>query len=107
MVPKRSNFRSHQAAIFQAFKSTYGTAPLEVAVTTWVTMLEMEMILRGNSGELGKYTVLSVLQDKIARFLYEYNDTSYTSLGLPPIPLDRSGIMISVHCILQPDQVQL
>jgi hypothetical protein len=40
---------SHQAAFFQAFKSTYGTAPrfdaslhtlwLEVAVTTWVTML--------------------------------------------------------------------
>ncbi len=44
-------------------------------------------------------------QIKIARFLYEYYDTSYTSLDLPPIPLDRSGI--SVHCILGPDQVHL
>jgi len=49
--------------------------------------------------------LLSVLPDKIARFLYEYHDTLYTSLGLPPIPLDRSGI--SVHSILRPDQVHL
>jgi hypothetical protein len=54
--------------------------------------LRWEMILHGNAGELGKNTVLSVLPDKIARFLYEYHDTSYTSLGLPPIPLDRSGV---------------
>ncbi len=67
--------------------------------------LRWEMILHGNAGELGKYTVLSVLPDKIARFLYEYHDTSYTFLGLPPIPLDRSGIR--VHGILRPDQVQL
>jgi hypothetical protein len=63
------------------------------------------MILHGNAGEMGKYAVLSVLPDKMARFLYEYHDTSYTSLGLPPIPLDRS--FISVHSILRPDQVQL
>ena len=62
-----------------------------------------EMILHGNAGEFGKYAVLPVLPDKIARFLYEYHDTSYTSLGLPPIPLDRSNI--SVHGILQPQQV--
>jgi hypothetical protein len=67
--------------------------------------LRWEMILHGNAGEMGKYAVLSVLPDKIARFLYEYHDTSYTSLGLPPIPLDRSGI--SVHGILRPDQVHL
>jgi hypothetical protein len=52
-----------------------------------------------------KYAVLSVLPDKITRFLYEYHDTSYTSLGLPPILMDMSGI--SVHGILRPDQVQL
>jgi len=51
--------------------------------------LRWEYILHGNAGEMGKYAVLSVLPDKIARFLYEYHDTSYTSLGLPPIPLDR------------------
>jgi hypothetical protein len=63
-----------------------------------------ETILHGNAGELGKYAVLSVLPDKIARFLYEYHDTSYPSLGLPPIPLDRSNI--SVHGILQQQQVK-
>ena len=63
-----------------------------------------ETILHGNAGEFGKYAVLSVLPDKIARFLYEYHDTSYTSLGLPPIPLDRSNI--SAHGILQLQQVK-
>ncbi len=45
------------------------------------------------------YAILSVFPDKIAGFLYEYHDTSYTSLHLRPIPLDRSGI--SFHRILQ------
>ena len=67
--------------------------------------LRWEMILHGNAGEMGKYAVLSVLPDKIARFLYEYHDTSYTSLGLPAMPLDRSDI--SVHSILRPEQVQI
>jgi hypothetical protein len=66
--------------------------------------LRWEMILHGNAGEMGKYAVLSTLLDKIARFLYEYHDTSYTSLGLPAIALDRSTI--NVHGILRPDQVQ-
>ena len=53
---------------------------------------------------MGKYAVLSVLPNKIARFLYEYHDTSYhSSLGLPAIPLDRSSI--SVYGILKPEQV--
>ena len=34
-----------------------------------------------NAGEMGKYAVLSTLPDKIARFLYEYHDKSYTYLG--------------------------
>ena len=67
--------------------------------------LRWEMILHGNAGELGTYAVLRVLPDKIARFLYEYHDTLYTSFGLPAIPLDRSGI--SVHSILRPEQVQI
>ena len=67
--------------------------------------LRWGMILHGNAGEMGKYAVLSVLPDKIARFLYEYHDTSYTSLGLPAMPLDRSDI--SVHSILRPEQVQI
>ena len=63
-----------------------------------------ETILHGNASEFGKYAVLSVLADKIARFLYEYHHTSYTTLALPPIPLDRSNI--SIHGILQPQQVE-
>ena len=61
------------------------------------------MILHGNAGEMGKYAVLSTLSDKIARFLYEFHDTSYTTLGLHAIPLDRSDV--NVHGILRPDQV--
>ena len=56
-------------------------------------------------GELGKYAVLFVLPDKIARFLYEYHDRLCTYLGLPAIPLDRS--QISVHSILRPEQALL
>ena len=65
--------------------------------------LRWEMILHGNSGKMGKYAVLSVLPDKIARFPYEYYDTSYTSLELPALPMCRSDI--SVHNILRTDQV--
>ncbi len=71
--------------------------------------LRSKIILHGNAGEMGKYGVLSVLPAEIARFLYEYRDTSYTSLGLPAIPLDQSNI--SVHGILnldlKPEQVQI
>ena len=56
--------------------------------------LRWESILHGNAGEMGRYAVLSVLPDKIARFLYEYHDTSYTSLALPAIPLDRSKFRV-------------
>ena len=37
--------------------------------------LRWRMILYGNTGEMVKYSVLSVLLDTITRFLYEYNDT--------------------------------
>ncbi len=57
----------------------------------------------GNAGEFGRYAVQAVLPDKIARFLYEYHDSSYSSLGLPSIPLDRSNV--SIHCIFLPQQV--
>jgi hypothetical protein len=55
--------------------------------------LRLDMILHGNAGELGKYAVLSVLPDKIAHFLYEYHDTSYTFLGVPPIPPRWTGVV--------------
>ena len=58
----------------------------------------------GDSGEMDKYAVLSVLPDENARFLYEYHDTSYTSFCFSAIPLDRSNI--SVHGSLKLEQVQ-
>jgi hypothetical protein len=57
------------------FYASLHTSWLEVALTTGVDALRWEMILHGNAGEMGKYAVLSVLPDKIARFLYEYHDT--------------------------------
>ncbi len=39
-----------------------------------------ETILHGNAGELGKYEVLSVLPDKIARFLYENHTPHWVCL---------------------------
>ena len=59
--------------------------------------------MHGNAGEMGKYAVLSILPDKIARYLYEFHHTWYGTLGLPAIPLDRSDV--DVHGILRPDQV--
>ena len=64
---------------------------------------EWESILHGNAGELGDYTELSILPDKIARFLYEFHSESYISLGLPPLPDDRSDT--NVHGVLKPPQV--
>jgi hypothetical protein len=40
---------------------------------------------------------------KIARYLYEYHADSYASLGLPPLPVDRSRT--DVHGILEPQEV--
>ena len=56
-----------------------------------------------NAGEFGKYTILKYLPDKIAQFLYEYHDSEYVSLDLPPLELDRSDI--NVHGVLNPYQV--
>ncbi len=65
--------------------------------------LDRESILHGNAGWLGDYTELSILPDKIARFLYEYHAESYSSFGLPILPDDRSRT--DVHGVLCPDQV--
>jgi hypothetical protein len=60
-------------------------------------------MLHGNAGEFGKYTILKYLPDKIAWFLYEYHDSDYVSLDLPPLELDRSDT--DVHGVLKPYQV--
>ena len=65
--------------------------------------LDWENILHGSAGSLGDYKELAVLPDKIARYLYEFHAGSYSSHGLPPLPVDRSEI--DVHGILKPPQV--
>jgi len=47
-----------------------------------------ENIVHGNCGEYGRYHELSVLPDKIARYLFDFDSDSYASLRLPEIPED-------------------
>jgi hypothetical protein len=69
--------------------------------------LDSESILHGNAGELGDYSELALLPDKIAGFLYEYHSESYSSLQpeLPQLPDDRSNF--NVHGMLTPHQIDL
>ncbi len=59
-------------------------------------------ILHDNAGKLGDYKEITVLPDKIARYLYEYHADFYASHDLPVRPADRSHI--NVHGILKPYQ---
>lgn len=63
-----------------------------------------ESILQGQVGEYGPYKVLSVLPDKVARYLFEYHAASFSSLNLPALPNDRrdSG---TIHSLLNAVQV--
>ena len=65
--------------------------------------LPWEMCLRGDAGKYGHYAVLSVLPDKLARFLFEYHSDLYKGLNLPVLPEDRS--QIDVHGLLKPQEV--
>ena len=60
-----------------------------------------ENILHGDCGEYGLYHELSVLPDKIARYLFEFNSDSFASLHLPEIPEDRSQVDVHALMILQ------
>ena len=64
--------------------------------------LRWENILHGDCGEYGLYHELSVLPDKIARFLFEFNSDSFASLHLPEIPEDRS--LVNIHALMDPPQ---
>jgi hypothetical protein len=59
---------------------------------------------QGNAGKLGNYPILSVLPDKVARFLFEYHSHRFESLDLPHLPADRSNF--DVHGALLDDKVQ-
>ncbi len=64
---------------------------------------DWKSILHGNAGKPRDYKELSVLPDKIARYLYEFHANLYASHSLPPLPVDRSNT--NVHGILKPHQV--
>jgi hypothetical protein len=61
------------------------------------------MTMQASSARMLSYMSCQIM-DKIAWFLYGYQDESYTSLHFPRIPLDRSNI--SGHGILLPQQVK-
>ena len=65
--------------------------------------LDYRKIKHGDAGKLGNYSILSVLPDKFARFLYEFHDYRFLSLDLPPLPADRSDF--DVHGALEDEQV--
>ncbi len=52
--------------------------------------LDYRKIKQGNAGPLGTYPILSVLPDKLARFLFEFHSGQFESLMLPLLPEDQS-----------------
>jgi len=48
----------------------------------------------------GKHSKLWYLPKKIANFLHEFHADDFGSLGLPPLPSDRSRL--DVHAMLRP-----
>jgi hypothetical protein len=65
--------------------------------------LDYRKIKHGDTGKSGNYSILSVLPDKFARFIYEFHDYRFLSLDLPPLPADRSDF--DVHGELKDEQV--
>ena len=65
--------------------------------------LRWENILHGDCREYGRYHDLSVLPDKIARYLFEFDSELYASLNLPAIPEDRS--QVNIHALMNQPQV--
>lgn len=63
-----------------------------------------EMIVHGNCGEYGRYAELAVLPDKLARYLFEFDSESYTSLDLPEIPREASSG--TIHSLMKAHQAR-
>jgi hypothetical protein len=51
----------------------------------------------------GKHSELRYLPKKIANFLHEFHADDFGSLGLPPLPSDRSRL--DVHAMLRPIEI--
>ncbi len=65
--------------------------------------LDYRKIKNGDAGKLGNYSILSVLPDKFARFLYDFHDYRFVSLDLSPLPAERSDF--DVHGALEDARV--
>ena len=66
--------------------------------------LDYRKIKNRNAGPLGIYSILSVLPDKFARFLFECHSGRFETLDLPILLDDRS--QFDVHCTLEDDKVK-
>ncbi len=60
--------------------------------------LDYRKIKQGDARKLGNYPVLSVLQGKSARCLYEYHAFRFENVDLLLLPTNRSDF--DVHCVL-------
>ena len=65
----------------------------------WGALRWQEMI-GTNEVRFGKHSELRYLPKKIANFLHEFHADDFSSLGLPPLPSDRSRL--NVHAMLRP-----
>jgi hypothetical protein len=68
-----------------------------------INALDYWKITLCDAEKLGHYSILAVLPDKLARFLYESHDFRIESPDLPPLPADRSAF--DVHGALGDVQI--
>ena len=55
--------------------------------------------MHDDCGEYGRYHELSVLPDKIAQYVFEFDSDSYASLHLLEIPEDRN--QVNIHALMK------
>lgn len=56
--------------------------------------------VQGNNNQLENYPILANLPAKVALFLYEFHSKKFNSMGLYPLPSDRSNFDVEGHLTL-------
>ena len=69
----------------------------------WGALRWQETIVSNDEVRFGKHRQIKYLAKKIANFLHEFRADDFLSLGLPPLPSDRSRL--DVHAMLNPAQI--
>ena len=69
----------------------------------WGALRWQETIVNNDEVQFGKHRQIKYLAKKIANFLHEFRADDFLSLGLPPLPSDRSRL--DVHAMLNPAQI--